>query len=53
MARTKRKQAEPRKSPKKTSSRSPKKTSANEYIAHLLELHKLQGALLAKLSKEL
>ncbi len=52
MAKSKRKQTEPRKSAEKTSSRSDPKTKASESVAHLLELHKLQGALLAKLSKE-
>jgi len=52
MAKTKRKQAEPRKSPKKTSPRTAAKTNASESVAHLLELHKLQGVLLARLSRE-
>jgi len=42
---------------KPTLAKKPKKTTkgqtkAAEYVSHLLELHKLQGVILARLSKE-
>jgi hypothetical protein len=45
----KRKRATSAKKPKKTTKG---QTKAAEYVSHLLELHKLQGVLLARLGKE-
>ena len=55
MAKSTRKKAKRAKSSKKTKKmeKSTKEQSkAAEYVGHLLELHKLQGALLAQLYKE-
>jgi len=37
---------------KKTEKSTKGQTKAAEYVSHLLELHKLQGVLLARLNKE-
>ena len=39
-------------SAKKTRRITQRQTKAAEYVSHLLELHKLQGALLRKIDKE-
>jgi len=40
------------KKPKKMEKTTNKQSKAAEYVGHLLELHKLQGALLTQLYKE-
>jgi uncharacterized membrane protein (DUF106 family) len=56
MAKSTRKKAKRAKSSKKTKkmekSTTKEQSKAAEYVGHLLELHKLQGVLLAKLYKE-
>ncbi len=55
MAKSTRKKAKrsiPPKKTKKMEKSTNKQSKAAEYVGHLLELHKLQGALLAQLYKE-
>ena len=53
MAETKRKKTKGVKSAKKTRKAFSKQTKAGEYVSCLLEIHKLQGALLNQLHREL
>jgi uncharacterized membrane protein YfhO len=55
MAKSTRKKAKRAKSSKKTKKKeksTKEQSKAAEYVGHLLELHKLQGALLSQLYKE-
>jgi len=50
--RKKEKRTLPAKKKKKTEKTTKDESKAAEYVSYLLELHKLQGVLLAKLDKE-
>ena len=52
MAKSKRKKLKTAVSTKKAKKTTRDQTKAAEYVGHLLELHKLQGALLNRLDKE-
>ena len=52
MAKSTKKKAKRATSSKKKEKFTNKQSKAAEYVGHLLELHKLQGALLAQLYKE-
>jgi len=52
MAKSARKKAKAALSAKKSGKTEKGQSKAAEYVSHLLELHKLQGMLLAKLDKE-
>lgn len=52
MAKSKRKKMKATVSAKKGKKTASGQTKAAEYVGHLLELHKLQGALLSRLDKE-
>ena len=52
MAKSTKKRKKGQRHQKKTEKSTKEQSKATEYVGHLLELHKLQGALLAQLYKE-